>query len=595
MRKVIWGCLVFAFAASAEELRVPAQFATLQAAISASANGDSIVVAPGTYHEALNLQGKKITLRSSGGASVTFLDGTGGDASILTASKGESRATIVQGFTFRHGVGNLPIACDVAGRKGGAIFVLNSGISVIDCVFEDNGTLDAEGEESIVAGGAMFTCMGDIGVTGSRFDRNRASRGAGIEIINGARRTTVIERSTFHDNVSTGGSAISADLFSLSSMAVSDCVMERNEGAHAAAMYVRGANLARVTIERSTFRSNHARGSGGAMYALGIDSASTAVTGCRFEDNVAAHGAGVRMHMTNSARGAVVDSVFTNGYASFGGGASLSADSSAVIDVTGCDFIGQKAGFGGGLFAVARGDVPAVAGGRIRISGTRFLDNVSFVEPGTGIYNDLCFTDGRVPEASGQYFGGGADLRTVLGGSITVASSLFAGNSAMRAGGVHASTCAGGAIDLVNNTIADNAGSGMDLRLGFTPRPESQEIGTIRVANSIVRGNDADEIVVERFDMRTDATVTSSNVEGGFAGARNIDVPPSFLDPASRDYRLAEGSACIDAGDNEALDDAVNDADLARRPRIRGAGTDPSVDLGAYEYQPPSRRRSARP
>ena len=95
--------------------------------------------------------------------------------------------------------------------------------------------------------------------------------------------------------------------------------------------------------------------------------------------------------------------------------------------------------------------------------------------------------------------------------------------------------------------------------------------------------------------MRTDATVTSSNVEGGFAGARNIDVPPSFLDPASRDYRLAEGSACIDAGDNEALDDAVNDSDLARRPRIRGAGTDPSVDLGAYEYHPPSRRRSGRP
>ena len=58
---------VFTLSASntyAATRNVPADFATIQAAINASVNGDEIIVSPGTYNENLNLN-KSVTIRAS--------------------------------------------------------------------------------------------------------------------------------------------------------------------------------------------------------------------------------------------------------------------------------------------------------------------------------------------------------------------------------------------------------------------------------------------------------------------------------------------------------------------------------------------------
>ena len=55
-------------------LEVPASFATIQLAIDSSFDGDEIVVAPGTYPESIDFQGKSIVVRSSAGADVTIID-----------------------------------------------------------------------------------------------------------------------------------------------------------------------------------------------------------------------------------------------------------------------------------------------------------------------------------------------------------------------------------------------------------------------------------------------------------------------------------------------------------------------------------------
>jgi hypothetical protein len=47
---------------------------SIQAAIDASSNGDEIEVAPGTYYEAINFNGKAVRLYSSGGPDVTIID-----------------------------------------------------------------------------------------------------------------------------------------------------------------------------------------------------------------------------------------------------------------------------------------------------------------------------------------------------------------------------------------------------------------------------------------------------------------------------------------------------------------------------------------
>jgi hypothetical protein len=96
--------LVFALAyeANAATIHVPADQPTIQAAIDASTNGDTVLVAPGTYHEDINFYGKIITVTSEQGAAVTVID-AGGKPSVVTFKSGETRNAILSGFTITGG------------------------------------------------------------------------------------------------------------------------------------------------------------------------------------------------------------------------------------------------------------------------------------------------------------------------------------------------------------------------------------------------------------------------------------------------------------------------------------------------------------
>ena len=52
-------------------------YPTIQAGIDAASNGDTVLVAPGTYVENIYFKGKAITVTSSGGAAATIIDGGG--------------------------------------------------------------------------------------------------------------------------------------------------------------------------------------------------------------------------------------------------------------------------------------------------------------------------------------------------------------------------------------------------------------------------------------------------------------------------------------------------------------------------------------
>ncbi|MBK7143227.1 MAG: right-handed parallel beta-helix repeat-containing protein [bacterium] len=98
-------CLLL-FASSftlAATINVPADHATIQAAVLASADGDTVLVAPGTYIENINMSGRSILLVSSGGSAVTTLQAVGAGSAAITCNSGESFNTIIRGFTI---VGN---------------------------------------------------------------------------------------------------------------------------------------------------------------------------------------------------------------------------------------------------------------------------------------------------------------------------------------------------------------------------------------------------------------------------------------------------------------------------------------------------------
>lgn len=87
----------------AATINVPSDYTTVQAAVTASANGDTVLVAPGTYSENINMSGRSILLLSSGGRTVTTLQAVGSGDAVITCNTGENFNTIIRGFTI---VGN---------------------------------------------------------------------------------------------------------------------------------------------------------------------------------------------------------------------------------------------------------------------------------------------------------------------------------------------------------------------------------------------------------------------------------------------------------------------------------------------------------
>ena len=185
--KLALGCAlvaaVAAFRAAGAELRVDATgangaYTTIQAAVDAAAEGDVITVAPGTYstggrsYSWTQTDGtlysstdrvwipRRIHLRSSGGASVTTIQGKK-DSSVATSLKGvgpnavrcvhvspDAAGTVIEGFTFKSGYAHVAKQADgttdiddiEASRAGGVLAgdsSSGSGIYLVDCVFSE--------------------------------------------------------------------------------------------------------------------------------------------------------------------------------------------------------------------------------------------------------------------------------------------------------------------------------------------------------------------------------------------------------------------------------------------------------------------------
>lgn len=102
-------------------INVPFDQGTIQAGINAATSGvDEVVVAPGTYNELINFNGKAITLISSDGPGVTTLAGSGAVNQdwIVKCISGEGLSTVLQGFTIASGSSSTNSALPPCGGSG---------------------------------------------------------------------------------------------------------------------------------------------------------------------------------------------------------------------------------------------------------------------------------------------------------------------------------------------------------------------------------------------------------------------------------------------------------------------------------------------
>jgi len=127
------GCLFltffFANPIEAATIHVPQDVPSIQQAINSAANGDTVLVAPGTYPENINFTGKAITVISEQGSEVTIIDGRS-LGSVVSFISGEGRPAILDGFTLRNGKSSL---------RGGGIRIESSSPTIRNNVIRRNG------------------------------------------------------------------------------------------------------------------------------------------------------------------------------------------------------------------------------------------------------------------------------------------------------------------------------------------------------------------------------------------------------------------------------------------------------------------------
>ncbi|MFQ5654784.1 MAG: right-handed parallel beta-helix repeat-containing protein, partial [Planctomycetota bacterium] len=144
-------------AASGATRQVPADFPTIQAAIDAAADGDTVLVAPGIYPETISFLGKAIALVSSGGAEVTTIDGGGNDV-VVRFVAGEGPDSLLEGFTV---TGGFNPAFD---GDGGGIVCIGSSPAIEANIITANQTY--------WRGAGIFSDGGSPAITGNQIAGN---------------------------------------------------------------------------------------------------------------------------------------------------------------------------------------------------------------------------------------------------------------------------------------------------------------------------------------------------------------------------------------------------------------------------------------
>ena len=324
-----------------------ADFASIQAAVDYASDGDEILVAPGVYtsdHPAhvVDLLGKAITLRSSDGPEVTFIDGEGARRGIACFN-GEAADTLIKGFTIENGfaawIDYDGDGHDTFNESGGGMYNFSSSPTVINCRFENNW-----GEY----GGGIFNRESSPTLQYCIFNDNSAEYAGGA--IYGKESSLSLDTCTVRGNTSTGWYSYQnggGGIHSSSGIAtLTDCLFEDNS-----ANYYGGglhsSHSSTATLTNCTFRNNMADWGGGTTCSGG----TATLVDCTFTENSASgdSGSGGGMHGIETTL-TLIDCTFMNNVADWGGG--LSSWGSSTLH--GCTLTGNSSNYiGGGILNAA--------------------------------------------------------------------------------------------------------------------------------------------------------------------------------------------------------------------------------------------------
>ena len=189
-----------------DTLRVPEDYATIQAAIDAASEGDIVLVAPGEYVENLFANGKGFSLISEAGAASTIIRPADPDLRTLYLPANVGHVFELAGFTFTgsdayvsvesySGISNVhDNIFEDNDVSGGALLLGHGGGSIVDNVFTNNRGTQHGGAMQVPSWQPML-------IEGNTITGNTANWGAGINLLGG--RYVTVRYNLIADNHAT--------------------------------------------------------------------------------------------------------------------------------------------------------------------------------------------------------------------------------------------------------------------------------------------------------------------------------------------------------------------------------------------------------
>ena len=279
----------------AATIYVPDHYQTIQSAINAASNGDTIIVRPGVYIENMDYIGKKVVVRSEQGPEVTIIDGNQA-GSVVTFQNGEDENSAIDGFILTNGNaidgggiycnGSSPIISNniITSNNGG-------GICCISCspIISKNDIINNIANH---LGGGIFVAWETNPVISYNLIANNQALGGGGGIYVGANSESTIHHNIICGNTTGywGGGGI--NLWSVSAiygtysyvycnLIINNTATGTNQGEGGGGIYSRYDTS---LIYNNTFVGNSAY-RGGGIYILNQPSCVPVIYNCIFWDN----------------------------------------------------------------------------------------------------------------------------------------------------------------------------------------------------------------------------------------------------------------------------------------------------------------------